>query len=104
MNNVIEKTKELLTGKSIPITKDEAKMISITGGRCTVEQRIKIFMDDINSSIETRARSGQFQYLVELPSDLVCQKKIIQDEFSKRGFDIFTIKQKNSKLFIISWE
>lgn len=104
MNNVIEKTKNLLTGKTTPITKDEAKMITITGSRCSIEQRMKIFIDEINSSIETKARSNQFQYLVVLPQDLISKKKTIQEEFSQRGFDIYTIKQRNNKLFIISWE
>ena len=104
MSKFLEKTKEIITGRTSPITKEEAKMIAITGGNCTVEQRIKNFILEINNIIEEKARFSRFYCLVELPSDLVDVKETIAQEYINRGFTIYNLNPDCLSVFVISWK
>lgn len=98
---LFNKAKEYIKDKRAPITSEKAKMIALTGGVCTEEERIASFITGINNLIELKARTSKFNCLVELPEDLVASAKSIQKEFEDRGFNIYKV---NDNLFIINWK
>lgn len=104
MNNLIEKTKDLITGKQTPVTSDVAKMIALTGKVCTVEQRTNEFISEINELIMAKSRLSCFRILVELPKDLHSSSDKIKEDFKSRGFSIHDLNPIVVGTFIINWE
>ena len=104
MSNVIEKTRDFLTGKKTPITKETAKLLSVTGSICTTEERLSVFMNEVNESILNKAKYQQFRYLLEIPRDLTSESNNILDDFKGRGFEIYNLVPSKEGVYVISWE
>jgi hypothetical protein len=104
MTDLIEKTKRMLNPKANPISKDEAKMLSIVGKVVSTEQRLNDFLSEINEVIVAKARTSQRMYLVEVPEDLVEQTENIEANLIERGFHIHELSPKVVGVFVINWK
>ena len=104
MTDLIEKTKRMLNPKANPISKDEAKMLSIVGKVVSTEQRLNDFLGEINEVIIAKARVSQRMYLVEVPEDLVEQTENIEANLKERGFHIHELTPKVAGVFVINWK
>lgn len=104
MTDLIEKTKRMLNPKANPISKDEAKMLSIVGKVVSTEQRLNDFLGEINEVIVAKARVSQKMYLVEVPEDLVEEVANITSNLKERGFSIHELNPKISGVFVINWK
>jgi hypothetical protein len=104
MNKIMEKTKDLLIGKQMLVTRDSANMLTLTGKVCTVEERISEFIKNINDIILDKARLGKFMMLIEIPKELLLKTDVIQKDFSDRGFVIHTLAPEIKGVFIIDWK
>jgi hypothetical protein len=104
MTDLIEKTKRMLNPKANPISKDEAKMLSIVGKVVSTEQRLNDFLGEINEVIVAKARVSQKMYLVEVPEDLVEEVANITSNLKERGFSIHELTPKISGVFVINWK
>ena len=104
MTDLIEKTKRMLNPKANPISKDEAKMLSIVGKVVSTEQRLNDFLGEINEVIVAKARVSQRMYLVEVPEDLVEQTENIEANLKERGFHIHELAPKVAGVFVINWK
>ena len=103
MTDLLEKTKKMLNAKANPITKDEAKMLSIVGKVISIEQRLDDFLSEINKVIIDKARYSQKMYLVEVPEDLIGQTENIEANLTERGFHIHELSPKITGIFVVNW-
>ncbi len=103
MTDLLEKTKKMLNAKANPITKDEAKMLSIVGKVISIEQRLDDFLSEINKVIIDKARYSQKMYLVEVPEDLIGQTENIEANLTERGFHIHELSPKIVGVFVVNW-
>lgn len=103
MTNIIKKTKEIITGESHPITCEEARMLAITGTKCTTDQRISGFIREVDELISSKARYSKFRCLVEIPSDLIKYTDSIKENFASRGFSIYSQPEIND-MFVLCWQ
>lgn len=103
MTDLLEKTKKMLSTKANPITKDEAKMLSIVGKVISIEQRLDDFLSEINKVIIDKARYSQKMYLVEVPEDLIGQTENIEANLTERGFHIHELSPKITGIFVVNW-
>lgn len=103
MTDLLEKTKKMLNAKANPITKDEAKMLSIVGKVISIEQRLDDFLSEINKVIIDKARYSQKMYLVEVPEDLIEQTENIEANLTERGFHIHELSPKIAGVFVVNW-
>lgn len=104
MTNIIERTKDILFKKAKAIDCNSARMLAITGKTCSSDDRMAEFVEEINASIENKARCGRFMLLVQIPKDLVDNSDIIKDNLISRGFSIHTFKPEINDSFLISWK
>lgn len=104
MNKIIEKTKNILFKKPKAIDCDSARMLAMTGRVCTIEERMTEFMEDIDNSIENKAKYGKFMTLIQIPKDLISQTSSISDNLISRGFFIHTLEPEIKDSFLVSWK
>lgn len=104
MNKIVEKTKDLLIGKQELLTKDAANMIAHTGKECTIEQRFEVFTRETNEVILSKARTGQYVYLMQTPEELYPLLSKIKEHFASRGFKVHSLNPDIFGTFVISWK
>lgn len=98
------KLKDIISNTALPLTAEQAKMLTITGHNVTTEKRYQNFIREINDIIADKVKFQQFYYTVLIPMDLFNRREEIINEFKSRGFTIYTAKPDNKELFIISWK
>lgn len=102
--DIKNKIKEVIKDNSTPITAEKARMIAFTGCIITPEQRFKNFLSEINKNIECKTRCSAFYQMVEIPEDLMSERKTILESFTERGFTIYEVTPANKEIFIIGWK
>ncbi len=99
--SITEYLKNAIKHSSVPITAEKARMVAITGTPCTIEKRLNRVIEDINNSIQAKMRYSEFYQLVVIPKDLQNYRDTIINNFSNRGFTVYTMEDSN--IFVISW-
>lgn len=99
MNDFLKK----LIPEEKEITKEEARLITLTGNMYPTEVRVSKFIKETNKVIANRAKLEKSYLLVEIPKDLIGERSTIIDSFKSRGFNIKEFQPIEENLFFISW-
>ena len=99
MNDFLKK----LIPEEKEITKEEARLITLTGNMYPVEVRVSKFIKETNKVIANRAKLEKSYLLVEIPKDLISERSTIIDSFKSRDFNIKEFQPIEENLFFISW-
>lgn len=99
MNDFLKK----LIPEEKEITKEEARLITLTGNMYPTEARVSKFIKETNKVIANRAKLEKSYLLVEIPKDLISERSTIIDSFKSRGFNIKEFQPIEENLFFISW-